>query len=54
MGREVKDKSVEFYKFIAPQLKKVREMGEQEYKNSSIKLLEYNKNKNLSTEQVKI
>lgn len=54
MGREVKDKSVEFYNFIAPQLKKVREMGEQEYKKFINKaVLEYKKNKNLSTEQVK-
>lgn len=33
VSKEIKNKSVEFYKFMAPQLKRVaKEMGEEEYK----------------------
>jgi gas vesicle protein len=47
IGKEVKDKSVEFYKYIAPQIKKAKEMGEKEYKAFINKaLISYNKNKN--------
>lgn len=47
--KEIKDKSIEFYKFIAPQLKKVKEMGEKEYKDFiKSTLASYSKNKNLN------
>ncbi len=53
MSGEVKNKMAEFYKTIAPQLKKAQKMGEQEYKafvkNAALK---YNKNKTLSDGQV--
>ena|SRR3989338_9067325 len=54
ISKEAKVKIAEFYKFIAPQIKKAKEMGEEEYKKFINKaLISYNKNKNLSTEQVK-
>lgn len=54
MSKEIKDKSVEFYKYIAPQIKKAKEMGEQEYKKFiDNALTTYNKNKNLSKEDLK-
>ncbi|MEK7088942.1 MAG: YtxH domain-containing protein [Patescibacteria group bacterium] len=54
MRKEMKDKSIEFYEFIAPQIKKAKEMGEKEYKifiNRA--LVNYNKNKKFKKEDLK-
>lgn len=53
MTKEVKNKSVEFYKYIAPQIKKAKEMGEKEYKEFINKaLVSYNKNKKFSDKDI--
>jgi len=53
MTKEVKSKSVEFYKYLAPQLKKAKEMGEKEYKEFINKALtNYNKNKKFNKEDL--
>ena len=44
--KEVKDTSADFYKYLAPRLKKAKEIGESEYKNFvDTALVAYNKNK---------
>ena len=49
MKKEVKSKMAEFYRYLAPQLKKVKAMGEKEYKLLVGKALaSYNKNKKFS------
>ena len=53
MTKEVKNKSLEFYKYIAPQLKKAKDIGEKEYKEFINKaLLNYNKNKKFNKEDL--
>jgi len=54
ISKEAKVKIAEFYKFIAPQIKKAKEMGEREYKAFINKaLVGYNKTKKFKKEDLK-
>lgn len=52
--KEMKDKMAEFYQTIAPKLKKMREVGEKEYKTFINKaLVDYNKDGKFNKEDLK-
>lgn len=54
VAKEIKDKSIEFYKYLAPQIKKAKEMGEKEYKAFINKALaNYNKDGKFDKEDLK-
>lgn len=52
--KDVRDKSADFYKFLAPQLKKAKEMSQDQYhKIIDAALVKYGKTKKLSKADVK-
>lgn len=54
LGKEVKNLSADFYRYMAPQIKKVKKMGEVEYKAFVAQAMErYNKDKKLSAAEAK-
>ena len=54
LRRDVKRKTAEFYKQLAPQLKRMKKMGEKEYKEAVQKTMaNYSKAKKLSAQEVK-
>ena len=56
LGKEVKHKSADFYKFIAPKLKKFSNLTEKEYKefikNAAAEFAKSNKSKKLSKSEL--
>ena len=54
MGKEVKHAASDFYAYMAPQMKKVKKMGEVEYKKFVEEAMkQYSKKKKLSTVEAK-
>lgn len=54
LRRDIKTKSAEFYKHLAPQLKKMKRMGQEEYKAAVKKAMAgYGKAKKLSAKEMK-
>jgi hypothetical protein len=54
LGKKAKDLSTDFYRFMVPQIKKVKKMGEAEYKKFVVEAMDrYSKNKKLSEIEAK-
>lgn len=54
LKKEMKDKMTDFYKTVAPKLKKMKEVGEKEYKTFISKaLVDYNKDGKFDKEDLK-
>lgn len=54
LGKDIKKKSIEFYKYLAPQLRKIKHLSEKQYKDFVKKALErYSEEKKLSVEEGK-
>jgi len=54
LGDKVKDLSADFYRYLSPQIKKVKKMGEAEYKEFVKEAMKrYSKSKKLTEEEAK-
>ena len=54
LRKDIKSRAADFYKYLAPQLKKVKKMGEAEYKTAVKKAMAgYSKAKKISAQEVK-